>query len=772
MYFLGTWRIREKECMSDFHESRKSGQPAMLVVGDWLVDEHWVVGKHRARSSSRTGHNHARALHQDECSVYSLCGAGQVATILHRARFNDARAFETYGIGIWYPTDQETSALAAMLDPECYVANTPHRLSNAVADSPLSAQLKIHNLEDHERLYNLAGNEGKNPSVRVGTTRVIRVYTNLGEPELQERIDWELPLTNDDLQKVMSNLDRTLAGLKASSRKRDIEHILIKDVLRGVVCTELIQWLHGEFPNARWYISSKDWRSSKNWRPEWFKALPAKQVELILIPQLAAERALASGAISSSWVTAGGVPSENALTVLDDLAEMFKNARLVVLPQGMSVLARDGGSSESLLGYMLPRHASIHFSPYTPMASVFFPSLVAQLALQDESRDKETSFSIMLARAIAFTETWAKEEVRRLIDDNWRPTELQDLQMHDIGYTRMAAAWKKFKWPQVKKDWEIGFEQTGVISCPDSRKEFHLWRGMTVAEGYITAVPAKRKELVELLSEAKSLVQAAPEDRQHKSFMIIDSPGSGKSFMMECLARTLKVRCLKFNVSQMMSRSDLTACFQSISAAQSEHSSKPLIVFIDEINALIGTENVYGAFLEPLEDGSYIHNGQTFHLAPCLWVFAGTKDPAGDKASDILSRLTRPIIHFNQLALSQKEKQIERIYLGVALIRMFYPEVKKLSEKVLHAFSIISDEKGPRDLKHFVKSFRYIQYGRVKAKNLPEGWLDKMDVKEADGIKWQKEGEGEKELVEIKSHAADYHLMESLFPIARTSATS
>src|SRR5205823_9511563 len=104
--------------MSDSLDRRQTSHPAMLVVGDWLVDEHWVVGKHRARSSSRTGHNHSRALHQDQCSVYSLCGAGQVATILHQAKSGARRAFETYGIGMWYHTDQETSALTAMLDPE------------------------------------------------------------------------------------------------------------------------------------------------------------------------------------------------------------------------------------------------------------------------------------------------------------------------------------------------------------------------------------------------------------------------------------------------------------------------------------------------------------------------------------------------------------------------------------------------------------------------------------------------------------------------------
>jgi hypothetical protein len=76
-----------------------------------------------------------------------------------------------------------------------------------------------------------------------------------------------------------------------------------------------------------------------------------------------------------------------------------------------------------------------------------------------------------------------------------------------------------------------------------------------------------------------------------------------------------------------------------------------LIVFIDEINAKLNNQHVYDAFLEPLEDGTYVHSGKTFRLAPCVWIFAGTEEPtraksgapASDKAEDFQSRLTRPV---------------------------------------------------------------------------------------------------------------------------------
>src|SRR5256885_402470 len=80
-------------------------EDGILVVGDWVVDEHWVAGDHRSASSSRTGITHTRALHDPTCSVRSLCGAGQVATILHQARFTPKTIRRIYGVGLWHPDD-------------------------------------------------------------------------------------------------------------------------------------------------------------------------------------------------------------------------------------------------------------------------------------------------------------------------------------------------------------------------------------------------------------------------------------------------------------------------------------------------------------------------------------------------------------------------------------------------------------------------------------------------------------------------------------------
>src|SRR5438552_1170654 len=113
-----------------------NSNPGVLVVGDWLVDEHWVVGDHRWPSSSRIGLRHSRALHSNKGSVRSLCGAGQVATILYQAQSACSDHFmDVFGLGSWHPGD--TLSLANMLNPSNSQRKTPHRIIHTEDPNPV-----------------------------------------------------------------------------------------------------------------------------------------------------------------------------------------------------------------------------------------------------------------------------------------------------------------------------------------------------------------------------------------------------------------------------------------------------------------------------------------------------------------------------------------------------------------------------------------------------------------------------------------------------------
>jgi hypothetical protein len=735
------------------HSITTSNTLGVLVVGDWLVDEHWVVGKHRAPSSSRTGHEHSRALHREACSVRSLCGAGQVATILHQARAGDRYPFQVNGIGIWHPDDGPI--LQEMLDPKFNIGHTPHRL--AYDESSKNVPLPVKDVRLHSLTSSLK-------DVTAGTTRIIRIYRHRGDQvDLDQRIDWELPLTDSDLAKIANGGSAMVEELQHAATA--VEHIFVKDLHKGVVSKQLISSLNKYFPNASWYVSSKQWD------PKWFQDLPEGQVKLILIPQLAAQKPIHEGRMaSSSWMTSGGVPSEDAIKEIDRIVDKFPLAKVVVLPEGMRILARDKDNC-----YALPLPGAADELPFTPMASVFFPALGAYMIAS------QLDFFEALKNAVSFTAIWEKEEAQRTKVDSWAPAIKQELSLTDhIPPPTDLPLWRKFNWETLSREWRQAFSEVGVVSITDSngdlKEEFQLWRAMTDIRGYVTCIPDKRRNVLTLLRAGRSLKHTSLADRKAKSFFIVDEPGSGKSFMVERLAATLEMPYLKFNIASLSATDELPGCFHRIWQLQSEHHGAIPIVFFDEMNA----QPVYGAFLEPLEDGTFNHDGKTVHLNPCLWIFAGTKRPvdpkkpsASDKALDFESRLSHEVLYLNGLKKSDEKQtndeesqedpeQLEQIYIGVATIRAVFPDVTKISKKVLRAFNILDSSnkpgrpdslKGPRGIRRFVNSFEYVQYGRVMKNNLPKGWNKQMAVDDRFFREWDRIDDSEEQLVEIKSRA-------------------
>ena len=112
--------------------------------------------------------------------------------------------------------------------------------------------------------------------------------------------------------------------------------------------------------------------------------------------------------------------------------------------------------------------------------------------------------------------------------------------------------------------------------------------------------------------------------------MLVASPGSGKTFLVNRLAKSLGMRGLKFNITQMLSKSDILDCFDTIVTTQAQNRDEKIIVFFDEINAQLGGQYVYDTFLAPIEEGVYVRAGKTFPIDPCVWIFAGTEKPTDD----------------------------------------------------------------------------------------------------------------------------------------------
>jgi hypothetical protein len=758
---------------SDVPETKK-----ILIIGDWVVDEHWVIGVHRSPTSSRTGQAHYRALHYSASSVESLCGAGRTASVLDQTRFEGRAYCKIIGIGAWHEDD--TDVLTAMLDPRC-TQKTPYQLTRTTCQ------------KGGGRLFNL----GKLTKLRAndqteclyGTTRMIRIYQHEGAKfDLLQRIDWELQLSQPQVSdlmevgKIQEYQDETVmvrgekdlkeSGLEAwLQAHQPVSAIVIKDMCKGVVSEPLIRWLAERLKGVPWFVSTKAWC------PKWFDSLPKTDVRLILIPQVAAEWAVRNGAVHR-WITRSGDPSDKALHAMERLGQRFNKAFIVALPDGLKVLARDCSTNEDhRIGMVQSETGPRPLVVGLPMASVFFPALIANVMKTEELKES-IRFDRLLKDALRFTHKWMSLEIGRVENPKrWSPSVAQVLELDSKdeepslnSWKPFDGVWKPFSWDQAINHWQQAFSDFGIIERQETVQELinpgienqgfkclELWRAMTEVDGYVCCMKSKRTILQKVVNELKSF---DAKTRDSKSCLLVASPGSGKTFLVRRLADTLKLRFLGFNITQMISKHDLLDCFDTIVTNQAQNRDEPLLVFLDEINANLDGQHVYDAFLAPLEDGVYVRAGKTFHIDPCVWVFAGTEHPSqggnhrvdkSEKASDFVSRLTLgPLdlkISGKLTEAEENEAKLEEVYLGVSLLRSLFPDVHRVSTKVLRAFHTLPVSVEARELKHFIKAFADIQYGEVRAKN-----IHKERFKEFCGniTNWNGIPELEKDMIEIK----------------------
>lgn len=686
----------------------------------------------------------------------SLCGAGQVATVLHEATDPGSNGrFHVVGVGLWDLQDDEQ--LLNMLHPTNNIGRTLFRLSQSSGPEPVSAE--VFNLLKRDWRTNKP--DLVTPNLDVSTNRVIRIYTRTGDyVQLIHRIDWELELSETDIRCLNKAINARLQdNLKHIHDKYSgIGHIVIKDLGRRVVTRSLIRKLNTTFPDAEWYVSSK----TPN--PDWFKVLPAKNVRLLLVPQVAVAT---SERPTSPWIVAGSHPSLDAIEKIDELTQQYRKAHIVVLPGGMSLVTRGvgtGGKGDRVMVQSLV--GSQDAQQFVPMASVFFPSLVAS---RISSKNAADGFLAQVKESLHFTDCWMGHEGGRLKSEDWKPSRTQCFTIADAsrkmgGGESPFGQWHESEWDAERRMWTDALKDCGIVNT-GGNAEFHLWRAMTEVPGYVSCVASKKANLRTLLKQGQGFVERRP--RRSRSFMLIDAPGSGKSFLIKRLAKALRMRPLTFNITQMLTRQDLLHCFDTIATSQAQDPDEPILVFIDEINAKLDGQHVYDSFLAPLEDGVYVRSGNTFHIAPCLWVFAGTEKPVprsegmshdkADKGSDFESRLSLPPMVLIAQNADENELRMEKIYVGVASIRGEWRDVRYVSEKVLGAFRTLQPGTGPRDIHQFVKHFKDIQFARVNSKNIPDEWeklfTDELAIDGELLRHWKESPEGE--YAEIKSEAGN-----------------
>ncbi len=172
-------------------------------------------------------------------------------------------------------------------------------------------------------------------------------------------------------KKRQGGLDASELGQFLATESSTIRAVVIKDLCKGVVFAELIQWLAQRLEDIPWYVSTE------MWRPDWFTHLPHESVQLLVVPQIAAQMAVQRGEINR-WINESGYATKEALDAMDSLGNRFSNARVVALPEGLRVLGRDW-NSQGRKGVLQKVYGPSPPTDNVPMASVLFPAIVANL---------------------------------------------------------------------------------------------------------------------------------------------------------------------------------------------------------------------------------------------------------------------------------------------------------------------------------------------------------------------------------------------------------
>lgn len=715
-------------------ESQTSGPTSVagkrvLVVGDWIVDDNWVLGIQRSATSSRTGKNHYQAQHKDQSSVQAFCGAGRTAEVIHQRRHEASGEHQIIGLGIW--NNEDTDLLRQMFLPGLTCGQTPFRLTVDVHKSP-PPRIDLVNLI---KCFEITGETI--PSH--GTARIIRIYQHTGTKVINsERIDWAIyPQTKEDGGPAWIVKPGMLDPLK--DRFGQVDVVVIKDLLKGVISRSSVQWLANNFAEAEWYVSTKAWR------PAWMPILQTVNLKLLVLPQIACRLATKKEDQLNSWLTSKGRPSKEALSQMGRILEDLDSngmLRVVALPEGLSCIAVQKDRERERTTLILQPEAEPHTrSVSVSMASICFGALVTQLI------DADPTLEELVEMALSFSNEWQDAEVKRFeTPHDWNPASTPRL---DLDEKRSFKGLQKLELGEEMKRWDAALKNLGFVTYTGpgttSDRRIELWRSMTEIDGYVCCVPHVRRRLARFVKELKQLNDLRPSHQV--SCLLYAEPGSGKTHLARCVAAATQFRLLPFNITQMISHEDILDLFDTIIATHAQARNEQLMVFIDEFNAKIQNQHVYGTFLSPLEDGLYVRGGKTFTLPPCLWVFAGTDDitaiKTAPKGEDLISRLTLGQIDLR--AAQHNMQYIQNVYLGVSLILNEFPDVRYITEKVLRIFKDMSGGVNVRQLRRFVKSFRYVQSGIVQANNVAVEGLAELGI---DPVDWANLPESP-ELIEI-----------------------
>ena len=245
-------------------------------------------------------------------------------------------------------------------------------------------------------------------------------------------------------------------------------------------------------------------------------------------------------------------------------------------------------------------------------------------------------------------------------------------------------------------------------------KPISIKHGSWFLEDFLTVDKDLGDEILGLKSRIRAYFEAP--ERNAKPFVtaLCGEPGSGKSALADALAKALDCDVVRANAAQWTSADDLFRLCEEIRTIRVKE-GKPF-VFIDEVDAPVRGEMLYGKLLAPLGEAAYTSLGYTRQLGPVAFLLAGSNEPwttgqklliaplkknCPPKLNDLVSRFSSPPITVPVLAA----RRLDALYLAASFLHDRYPGTKKVERGVLKLLCESTPKHGPRSIKEVVRMF-------------------------------------------------------------------
>jgi len=693
----------------------------ILVVGDWIVDEDWVMMPERSETSAKQSdekHFHT-AFTRLDVATKRLCGASLTASALRgylKTKDPDGPRYNVFGMGVWHPEDNGYMEL--LFKKDALLGANPFRISSPDISG---------NNQGEENLFNLA-REGD----ICATTRVVRSFTgHKGTlPRSMSRYDWHLKwqpcLENMRIkeiikQRVKQNID------KIRSKVGHLDAVVLADFNKGLITKDLLLYLAEEIQDLKssngliWFYRSKQLKPL-DWRED-LKLGENDRIIQFIDPRIAKKFAEGKTLIFESEITSDGL----------HFLEMHKpdvaHAKIAVLFQDNSCIAYQAGEDNSK-GSIWVLYSGYKMNYITRgRSSIFLASLVLmELSGKKEylgSPTKEDKFGQNCSIALSNGIKWCHDCVsiwNTGVDISQVSAEIQNA----IKYTEPASNVKisgPYQWSRINDEWEEAQNVRNsacIYKKDDDHPRLEVWRAHTVLNDYTVLDENRKKNILNLTNAIQVFLELDEKDKQRPLISLVKAgPGSGKTFLAKCLAKNFNLELFECNMAQLTGFDGLIHFFDQVDTAQRE--GRKILMFLDEVDSLVNGESAFSFLLELMWCGQYYRNGLKNTLKPFPGVFAMSRDQSSrefktdhPKFPDLKSRIYGINCELKDFT------PIESIYLFVKLLDRYFGQIAYVEKYVLEVVSKTELKYGPRSLELLISLFKGIKRDSITRENLPD----------------------------------------------------